>query len=64
MRITNPIELIVRPAKNETYGAYWSDGEVLAYDVTEVMPDLMPWLLARKLLMQGYDTERLLAVCL
>jgi hypothetical protein len=60
------IELTVFPAHPDdscwVYKVCWNDGDVLIRDIPETVLDLIPFIVARKLLSQGYNTGRLLIV--
>jgi hypothetical protein len=60
----NPIELNVSPHSDNTmlYMACWNDGDVFLNGIDEIWIDLLPFLIARKLLSQGYDPARPLIV--
>lgn len=44
------------------YAACWPDGEAYAWDIPEILLDLLPFQIARKLLAQSYNTDSLLIV--
>jgi hypothetical protein len=56
------IELVVVMSGFMQCDAQWLDGEPTLCGVPEAWLDLMPYLIARKLLEQGYDAERELIV--
>ncbi len=59
-----PIELTAMPHSDDhsLYRACWADGDVLLSHIPEPWLDLMGFLIARRLLEQGYDVNRLLVV--
>jgi hypothetical protein len=59
-----PIELTMQPhrEKPQLYFASWPDGEVQLPNIPESLLDLVPYMLARLLLDQGYNPARLLIV--
>ena len=59
-----PIELTVTPHQDDhsLYRAGWADGDTLLSHIPEPWLDLMGFLIARRLLEQGYDVNRLLVV--
>ena len=59
-----PIELTVTQHSDDSslYRASWSDGDTLLSHIPEPWLDLMGFLIARRLLQQGYDVNRLLVV--
>ncbi len=59
-----PIELNVSPQSDSgtLYMAHWNDGDVYLAGVDEIWLDLLPFMIARKLLSQGYNPARLLIV--
>lgn len=58
------MEFIVAPNPSVVlaYDACWADGDALLAAVPEVYLDLIPFMLARRLLEQGYNPQRLLLV--
>lgn len=59
-----PLELTVRPHPDDgfVYMACWSDGDTLLAHIPECWLDLVPFMIARRLLEQGNNAERLLIV--
>jgi hypothetical protein len=58
-----PIELIVVPEDDGcSYRAEWADGDPVVTHIQEILLDLIPFMLARKLLEQGYNVERIVVV--
>ena len=59
-----PIELTVTPHQDDhsLYRAGWADGDTLLSHIPEPWLDLFGFLIARRLLEQGYDVNRLLIV--
>ena len=59
-----PIELTVTPHQDDhyLYRADWADGDVLLSHIPQPWLDLFGFLIARRLLEQGYDVNRLLVV--
>ena len=59
-----PIELTVTPHPDDhsLYRACWSDGDTQLTHIPEPWLDLIGFLVARRLLEQGYDVNRLLVV--
>ena len=57
-----PIELTVTPNQesHSLYRACWTDGDTLLSHIPEQWLDLMGFLIARGLLSQGYNVNRLL----
>ena len=53
-----PIELTVIPHDGWYYRGVWSDGRVQLENIPEAFLDLMPFMLARVLLEQGYNAAR------
>jgi hypothetical protein len=62
MTVKPAIELIVVPRGPMQCDAQWLDGEPSLCGIPECWLDLMPFLLAHKLIEQGYDAERALIV--
>jgi hypothetical protein len=62
--MTAPIELTVAPHPDDSllYRACWADGQMLLSHIPEPWLDLIGFMLARRLLEQGYNVERLLIV--
>jgi|SRR5271167_1104246 len=56
------LEVMPHPDDDWLYKACWSDGDELMANVPYCLLDLMPWMIARALLEQGYKTDRLLIV--
>lgn len=54
--------LTVVPDSGSTYTVYWGDGDLELAGIPEVYLDLIPFMLARKLLSLGYSARRLLVV--
>jgi hypothetical protein len=50
------------PENNRRDAAVWPDGKPYAWDVPEIMLDLIHFQIARKLLAQGYDPDSLLII--
>ena len=59
-----PMELTVTPHQDDhsLYRACWADGDMLLSYIPEPWLDLIGFLIARRLLEQGYDVNRLLVV--
>jgi hypothetical protein len=57
-----PIEIIVTPQGNEFYQGHDADGGQMLTGVPEVMLDLIPFMVARRLLDWRYDPACLLVV--
>ena len=64
MTSSTPIELTVMPRADDNmlYQACWADGDVYVGSVHEIFLDLMAFMIARRLLEQGYNVRRLLIV--
>ncbi len=58
------IELMVRPHSDcgYLYKCCWGDGEALLDGIPEIWLDLIAFMVARRLLAQGYNPDRLLIV--
>jgi len=58
------INLTVKPCPDDDsfYTAYWPDGDVQLDNIPEIWVDLIPFMIARKLLSQGCNPERLFIV--
>lgn len=64
MSASPDIEITVVPQREDhcRYRACWPDGETLLAQVPETFLDLIGFMLARRLLEQGYAVERILIV--
>ena len=59
-----PFELTVKPHPDDhcLYAACWSEGDAQIDNIPEIWIDLIPFMIARKLLSQGNNPDRLLIV--